>query len=119
MSRDEGSVDDGTVTAELAVALPAVVLLCAALLVTGQAAIGEMRCTDAARAAARLAARGEPTSAVAAEANRRAPPGASVGVSRSGGQVRVVVRAPLGGLAPSWAGLTLTGTAFASTEGEP
>jgi hypothetical protein len=113
------SLDTGTVTAELAVALPGVVLLCAALLMTGQAVIGELRCTDAARAGARLAARGEPAGAVVAEATRRAPPGASVGLSESAGQVSVSVRAPLGGLAPQWAGLVLSGTATASVEGSP
>ena len=52
-SRARSSRDGGTVTAELAVALPGVVLLAVALLVAGQAAIGEVRCTDAARAGAR------------------------------------------------------------------
>ena len=111
-----GQSDDGTVTAELAMALPAVVLLCAALLTTGQAVMGEVRCADAARAGARLAARDESAAAVRAEAARRAPPGASVTVARSGDQVRVVVRARLGGLVPSWARVTLGGTATAAVE---
>ena len=67
----------GTVTAELAVALPAVVLLAVLLALTGQAVIAQVRCTDAARAAARLAARGEATPAVLTEAGRRAPPGSA------------------------------------------
>jgi hypothetical protein len=111
------SSERGTVTAELAVALPGVVLLCVALLVTGQAVVGEVRCTDAARAAARLAARGESSSAVVAEGLRRAPPGAVVDVSRAGDLVRVEVRAPLRGALPGWAGLSTTATATASVEG--
>jgi hypothetical protein len=111
--------DDGTVTAELAVALPGVVLLCAALLVTGQAVLGEVRCTDAARAAARLAARGEPASAVVAEASRRAPPGAVVSISRAGPRWRVEIRAPLHGPLPDWASLTMSGSATADVEAGP
>ena len=72
--------DGGTVTAELAVALPGVMLLAVALLVTGQAVIGEVRCTDAARAGARLAARGESDPAVAAEV--ASPPGTQVSIAR-------------------------------------
>ncbi len=111
--------DAGTVTAELAVSLPGVVLLCVALLVTGRAAIGEVQCTDAARAGARLAARGEPPGAVAAEARRRAPPGAVVAVARAGPVVRVSVRAPLTGPVPAWAHLSMRATASASVEGQP
>ena len=98
-------------------ALPGVVLVAVALLATGQAAIGEVRCTDAARAGARLAARGEPASAVAAETIRLAPPGAQVAVSRTGDQVRVSVSSPLGAPAPSWARLTMRASAVASVEG--
>jgi TadE-like protein len=109
----------GTVTAELAITFPGVILLCVALLMTGQAVIGEVRCADAARAGARLAARGDSVAAVAAEVSRRAPPGALVGVSRSGGLLRVSVRAPLGGVSPRWAGLTVSGSATASVESSP
>jgi hypothetical protein len=117
-SRARSRRDGGTVTAELAVALPGVVLLAVALLVAGQAAIGEVRCTDAARAGARLAARGEPASAVLAETIRLAPPGAQVGVSRAGDEVRVEVSSPLGSPAPSWARLTMRASAVASVEGD-
>ncbi len=114
------SRDTGTVTAELAVALPGVVLLCAALLMTGQAVIGEVRCTDAARAGARLAARGEPPAAVAAEATRRAPPGASVGCPARPGEVSVVgpgaVGWPRRRTGPAW---SLSGSATASVEDSP
>ena len=45
-----GRRDRGSVTAELAVGLPAVVLLLVALLTVASAAIAQTRCTDAARA---------------------------------------------------------------------
>jgi hypothetical protein len=111
--------DRGTVTAELAICLPGVMVLCAALLLAGQAVIGEVRCADAARAAARLAARGEPPSAVLAEAARRAPPGAQVHLVRSGGSVTVEVRAGLRGVGAGWGGLSASGSATASVEAEP
>jgi hypothetical protein len=111
------AADSGTVTAELAVALPGVVLLCAVLLFAGQAVIGEVRCQDAARAGARLAARGDSVPAVVGEASRRAPPGAEVRVVRSGPDVRVDVTAPLRGVGAGWAGLTVHGIATAMAEG--
>jgi Flp pilus assembly protein TadG len=111
--------DEGTVTAELAICLPGVMVLCAALLLAGQAVIGEVRCTDAARAAARLAARGEPAGAVIAEAGRRAPPGAQVHLSRTSGSVTVGVEAPLRGPGASWIGLVARGSASASVEDDP
>lgn len=92
----------GSVTAELALALPAVVLLLAAVLVLGSAATGQLRCADAARAGARAAALGEDTAAITAIAGRLAGSGASVGVDRGGGWVTVtvsrsVVAGPFGG----------------------
>jgi hypothetical protein len=111
--------DRGTVTAELAVCLPGVMVLCAALLLAGQAVIGEVRCADAARAAARLAARGDSSAAVVTEAMRRAPPGAEVRLVRSGDSVTVTVHAALRGVGAGWAGLAASGSATASVEEEP
>jgi Kef-type K+ transport system membrane component KefB len=64
------------VTAEFAVALPALVMVvlaavCAVITVTDQ-----LRCADAAAIAARLAARGEPAAVVRSVALRAAPRGA-------------------------------------------
>ena len=75
--------DTGMVTAELAVALPAVVLVLA--LAVGVIAVGttRLRCADAAESAARLAARGEPLAAVR---------GAAVGVASDNARVRVTER---------------------------
>ncbi len=55
--RPAGSADRGSVTAELAVALPALVLLLLAGLTAVQAVTVQLRCVDAAREAARAAAR--------------------------------------------------------------
>ncbi|MFL6240600.1 MAG: TadE family type IV pilus minor pilin [Actinomycetes bacterium] len=79
-------------TAELAVALPAVVLVIGAVLLVVAASTSQMRCADAARAGARAAARGE-SGAVALEAARStAPKGATISMHRIGSTVRVEVR---------------------------
>lgn len=97
--------DAGMVTAELAVALPALVLLLAVSLGGVAAAADQIRCLDAARLAGRAAARGDPPGRVQQLALRAAPPGASVTVSRRGADVVVEIRAVTGGwggLVPSW-----------------
>ena len=83
--------DAGMVTAELAVALPALVLVLA--LAVGVLAVGaaRLRCADAAQAAARLAARGEPSTSVRAAASRIASPGADVRVAGTATDVTVEV----------------------------
>jgi hypothetical protein len=89
------------VTAELAAALPVLVLVVAVALAAVSVAAQHVRASDAAREAARAAARGDPAtgSRLAAEA----APGSSVTVSRSAervtARVRLVVH-PLGGWLP-------------------
>lgn len=81
----------GAVTAELAVALPAVVLLLA-LLVTGAAAgMTQVRVEGAARAAVRALARGEAAPTVTALALAQAGAGARVSITGAGAEVRVRV----------------------------
>ena len=81
-------------TAELAVALPAVILVLA-LCLTGLAlGIDQLRCEDAARVAARAASRGDPTAVVREMALTRAPDGAQVQISPGGEHVEVQVIAP-------------------------
>lgn len=78
----------------MAIAALVVVLACA---LGGVAAIsGQVRCLDAAREAARLAARGDTTAADAA-ARRVAPPGAAVEIRRAGDfvEARVSTRSAL------------------------
>lgn len=81
----------GSVTAETAVALPAlmVVAVLAAWLVAAVAA--EVRCVDAARLGARALARGDPAEQALAEASRAAPRDAQVRVRLVGGDVEVEV----------------------------
>ena len=86
--------DRGAITAEAALALPALALVAAALVALGHVGVAQLRCVDAARVAARLAARGEPPSLVRARAEAAAPAGASV-VVRAGRQVAVRVIAPV------------------------
>ncbi|HEY6797413.1 MAG TPA: TadE family type IV pilus minor pilin [Kineosporiaceae bacterium] len=97
---ERGRRDAGSVTAEFAIALPAVMLVLALGLGSLQAALVQLRCVDAARAAARFAARGESDQASLAEARRLGPPGGRVEVAALGDHVRVrvaaVVPLPLG-----------------------
>jgi TadE-like protein len=88
--------DTGSVTAETAVALPAVVLVLGVLVAVGQVAVAQVRCVDAARAGVRFAARGEGPGSVVARAVSVAPPGAVVVSGSSGGEAVVEVRSVVG-----------------------
>jgi TadE-like protein len=115
--RCRGSADRGSVTAETAVALPALVFVLVVALWGVSAAAAQVACVDAARAGARAAARGESASAVRGEVLRAAPHGASVEVGQdpliTRVVVRVVVAAPRIGLFPP---LALRAQAVAATE---
>lgn len=88
----------GAVTAELAVGLVTVVALLGLVLGLVAAGVAQVRCVDAARAGARVAALGQDDAAVATVATRSAGPSAEVSVERSAGWVDVTVRLPvLGG----------------------
>ncbi|MFD0354879.1 TadE family type IV pilus minor pilin [Streptomyces sp. NPDC127110] len=89
--------DRGYVTAEAAVVIPALVLFAALLVWALMAAAAQIRCVDAARAGARVAARSEPVAAAVAAAREAAPAGAEVQVERSGDLWRVRVDAPAPG----------------------
>ena len=90
-------------TAEFAVALPGVVLVLGLVIAVSQVSLAQLRCVDAARAAAREAARGETSAAVQAAAAGIAPSGARISVGRSASAVSVTIAAtvPLTGLGPS------------------
>ena len=91
--------DAGMVTAELAVALPALVLAALLAVTALQGVIAQMECLDAAGVAARLAGRGEATASVTAAVVATGPPGAEVQLQRVGELVhaRVVAEVhPLG-----------------------
>lgn len=107
------------VTAEIAVALPVVVVLLGAALTAVAVVAGQLRCVDAAREAARAAARGEPAAVVRSLAAQAAPNGAAVEVSTGGDEVTVRISArvhTLGGLLPSFG---VAGTAVALREPVP
>ncbi|RKN43055.1 TadE family type IV pilus minor pilin [Streptomyces hoynatensis] len=107
--------DRGYVTAEAALAVPALVLLLGMLLWGLAAVTVQLRCSDAARAGARAAARGEEAAAVADVARSAAPGGAVVRVEREGGLYRVRVTART--LGPGPLALRLGGEAVAHAEG--
>lgn len=88
-------MEDGYATAEAAVALPALVVV---LLIAVGAAVtvdGQLRCVDAARAAARVAARGDADAAAARAGAEVAPRGARVTVVHHAGDVQVTVAVTL------------------------
>lgn len=88
------------VTAETAVMLPALAGLLAVLLAVLGQGLDHVRATDAARSAARLAARGEDLDAVHRSALVEAPDGASVEFRHDGDLVVVTVSAPGRSLLP-------------------
>ena len=83
----------GTVTAETAVLLPVLLVVLALALGVLVSVAAQLQCVDAARAAARVAARGEDPGTVRTTGERLAPPGAEVSVSEDGESVKVVVSA--------------------------
>ena len=91
----EATRDAGMVTAEFAVALPALVLVVAASFVCITAVTDRMRCADAAGIAARLAARGEPVAVVREVALRAAPRGAVLRLVTTGDTVVATVTSRL------------------------
>lgn len=108
-------------TAELAVVLPALILVTLLCVWAVTAVAVHVRCLDAARAAARELSREEPVGAVVAMAGRRAPSGASVEVHRLADDLvavevtaRVTVPGPWSAAGP---GVTVGGRAVAVSEG--
>jgi hypothetical protein len=106
--------DRGMVTAELAACLPVLVLLLAVALSAVSVASLRVRALDAAREAARAAARGDPASAV--RLAREAAPGATVRVSASGDEVTAVASAKAHLLLPFLPSVTVTERAVAARE---
>jgi Flp pilus assembly protein TadG len=118
-ARDSTARDRGAATAELAVALPSLVVVLLLALHVQLAVSAHLRCTDAAGAAARAAARGETDAVVVAAATAVAPDGAQVEVGRADGLVRVAVSAqvrPLGGVLGGLGTLAVHGRATAADE---
>ncbi|MEV7009567.1 TadE family type IV pilus minor pilin [Streptosporangium sp. NPDC051022] len=107
----------GSVTAETAVALPALVVVLAAALWTVAAVGAQLECVDAARAGALAASRGESLERVREGVLSAAPPGARVTVTRSTEITRVEVSASV---RPRWGAVlpavTVQATAVSATE---
>ncbi|HEY8452451.1 MAG: TadE family type IV pilus minor pilin [Micromonosporaceae bacterium] len=103
----------GSATAELAVALPAVVLLLLAGLTSVGAVTARLQCVDAAREAALVAARGGSGTEAAA---RLAPEGAEVTVTVDGDTVVAVVRARVPVLSARLPAVRVEATAVAAVE---
>lgn len=107
-------------SAEFAAALPAVILVAVMSIHAVGWAIDSVRCLDAARATARLLARGDPAQGAISHGRRLAPVGAKFAIAAGPELIEVRVAGPGGG-GPSWlAGLSLlpapTGTALAARE---
>ncbi|HYJ66859.1 MAG TPA: TadE family type IV pilus minor pilin [Nocardioidaceae bacterium] len=81
------------VTAEAAMVIPVLLLVTVALAWLVTLGIAQVRCVDAAREGARLAARGEPAGVVTAAVQRAGPAAAHATVDESGDHVTVSVEA--------------------------
>lgn len=110
-----GCVERGSVTAEFAVALPAVVLVLVAVILIAMAGTAQLRVTDAARAGARAASAGEGDAQVEDVVRRVGGERLTVSVLRTDPWVTVHVRAPVVG---GWfaSGLSARGEATAWLE---
>jgi hypothetical protein len=84
----------GFVTAETAVVLPVLAVVLVACLAGTGVVREELQIQDAARLAARQAARGEPDASVADIARRYGPPGVSTRIRHDGDFVHVRLEAP-------------------------
>lgn len=111
-----GDACRGVVTAEFAVALPAVVLLLALLLAGSAAGMTQLRMEEAARAGARALARGEDAAAVDAIVRRLAGAAAASAVASDGEWLSVTVSGKVPGAVGSLLPWTLTARAW--TRGE-
>jgi hypothetical protein len=114
-SRGPGK-DRGAVTAEFAVALPAVLLLLALLLAGSAAGITQLRLEEAARAGARALARGEDAGAVDGIVRQLAGTSASSSIVADGEWLSVTVSGRVSGPVGSMVPWTLSARAMARGE---
>jgi Flp pilus assembly protein TadG len=106
----------GMVTAETAVVLPVLLLVLAGAVAAVTVVGAQLRCVDAAREAARAAARGEPLDVVHAIVARTAPSGAGTAIADAGDEVRVLVSARIAPLGPLPLRVQVRATAVAQRE---
>jgi hypothetical protein len=119
-ARGDPRRERGMVTAEIAAALPALAVVLIVAVWAVALAATHLRCGDAAREAARAAARGEPQHVVRDVALAVAPDGADVDIDRSGGMVTIEVSVDVGLPLPGgdgFLGATARGRAVALEEG--
>ena len=109
----------GTVTAEFAVAIPAVIVLLGVLLSAVAAGVSQLRAEEAARAAARSLARGGGADGAGQEVSRIAGPEAAHTVEAAGAIVTVRVTLPVPGPLAAAAGLRASAAASLPAEGPP
>lgn len=106
--RQSSAREAGTVTIELALGMVAFALLLLLTLTAIAIGVDHLRCAEASRVGARLAARGEPVSQIVAGAQQSAPEGSRITVDAVRSTVIVTVRAPERGI---FAGLGIDVTA--------
>ena len=111
-----GADERGSVTAEFAVALPAVVVVLAFLLAGAAAGAAQLNLEKAAQAAVRQLGRGETAASAARTVRSIAGEGAVVAADSSGGWVTVRVTASVSGPWPEFAGWTLAAEAIGPAE---
>jgi Flp pilus assembly protein TadG len=115
-SGDEQADEQGAVTAELAIGLLGLTTVLAGLLSLVVVVLAQVQVHDAAAAAARLAARGEPGARVGAVASDLVGHPAAVDVSPGPGTTRVTVRREVALLLPGRPRVEVVGRAEAVTE---
>lgn len=93
--RVRGDPERGVVTAEIATALPALVVVVIGAVWVVAVGLAQLRCADAAREAARAAARGDAPAVVSSVADAAAPDGATVRVHVEDELVTVEVSTPV------------------------
>jgi Flp pilus assembly protein TadG len=104
------------VSVELALAMPILFVIVWVALWALSAAGAQLACTDAARAGARAAARGESTQAVVELVRSVAPRGATVSTNSVPGAVTVRVAARTRPRLLGWPGVVVRGVAVARPE---
>lgn len=112
----------GSVTAETAVLLPVLLVVLAACIAVLACVAAQLRCVDAARAAARVAARGDAPDLVRSTGERLAPTGARITLTATDGTVEVLVSAqvrPFGQVLSRLPAVEVSGRAVASVEAAP
>ena len=110
--------DGGTVTAETAVVLPALVVVLVLCLWSVTVVGQQLRCIDAARTGARALARGESSAMARTAAQQAAPDGAIVTLHSADGLAVVEVRYSAGLPGPGGPSVQIGSRAVAAVEAE-